>query len=126
MIRYNWLFDQWSSDNTVRYFKWLADNGPKNMISASSWNAKMFLKQVVYTPAFIQNLDDLLYGNSNALDYEIYNYIKLCSYRSYVKYLETRDSRLEIGLLNDKLELNKLKNNRLLTVTKTHLIFKFE
>lgn len=76
--------------------------------------------------SFILNPKDLFKNEIGAERYEIYTYIKLCSFRSYISYLESRKSNIAIPLIEDCMDISKLKFNRLLTVTDSHIDFIYE
>jgi hypothetical protein len=76
--------------------------------------------------SFILNPKELFKNEAGAERYEIYTYIKLCSFRSYISYLESKKSNIATALVEDCMDISKLKFNRLLTVTDSHIDFKYE
>jgi hypothetical protein len=57
---------------------------------------------------------------------EIYRYIQLASLRSYVSYIESGQSYVLLSIIEDDLNIDKLKFNRLLTITNNKVCFMYE
>ena len=65
-------------------------------------------------------------ARKNHTETEIYLYLELAAYRSYIEYKDTGSCRLPTNYIKTKYNLGKLKFNTMLDVTDKEIIFRYE
>lgn len=73
--------------------------------------------------SYILNPAGLL--NNNYSSNDICIYVMLASKRSYARYISNGDSSLPIYVVNDIINIEKLKNNMILDIDDTHIHFRY-
>lgn len=129
MIRYNfdYLDGKLSSSQVVSYVAAKSINFAVKDPKRKHWAVQVWKEERNRSQSAFLLQPKLLFENKIKAEMsEIYRYIQLASLRSYISYVESGISSVPLAWVEDDLDIDKLKFNRLLTITNTYIVFMYE
>lgn len=124
MIRYDWIILSKYKLSTIMDIIYVLENR-ENL----EYSRRIILKAIssfVDNSAFLIRPMNLIANKKKHTDNEIYLYLELAAYRSYFDYKQTGRITLPTDYIKGRYDLEKLKLNTALIVTREYIFFKYE